>query len=120
MALIKQPWNINQEYGLLIRYSQSKSYNDGVENEIAQKKAVLEYKKTMKLFEQKLAKDIKTNPKSCYAYVRLKSKVKDKVGPLKDSNGHVVSENEEISELLNEHHPVIIDLLVWLHTYNNL
>jgi hypothetical protein len=85
------------------RYRQSKSYNDRVEYKIAQNKAVKEYKKAKKLFEQKLAKDIKTNPKSFYAYVRSKSKVKDKVGPLKDSNGHLVSESDEMCVLLNEY-----------------
>ena len=71
-----------------LRYRQSKSYNDEVEYKIAQKKANKEYKKAKKHFEQKLAKDIKTNPKSFYAYVRSKSKVKDKVGPLKNIEGH--------------------------------
>ena len=32
-----------------------------------------------------------------------KSKVKDSVGPLKDSNGKLVSENEEMCNLPNEH-----------------
>ena len=48
-----------------------------------------------------MAKDIETNPNSFSAYVRSKSKVKDEVGPLKDSNGYFVSENEEVRELLN-------------------
>ena len=74
-----------------LRYRQSKSYNDMVEYKIAQRKAVKEYKKAKKQFERKLAKDIKTNPKSFYAYVRSKSKVKDNVGPLKDRNGELVS-----------------------------
>ena len=86
-----------------LRYRQSKSYNDEVEYKIAQKKANKEYKKAKKHFEQKLAKDIKTNPKSFYAYVRSKSKVKDKVGPLKDSEGHMVSEEEAMCDLLNEY-----------------
>ena len=86
-----------------LRYRQSKSYNDMVEYKIAQRKAVKEYKKAKKQFERKLAKDIKTNPKSFYAYVRSKSKVKDSVGPLKDSNGNLVSEKEEMCNLLNDY-----------------
>jgi len=35
-------------------------------------------------FERKLGMDIKSNPKSFYAYVRSKTKVKEVVGPLKD------------------------------------
>ena len=49
---------------------------------------------------QNVVKDIKTNAKCFYAYVR--SKVNDKVGPLKDNNGHLVSENEEMCELFDE------------------
>ena len=52
-------------------------HNDMVEYKIAQRKAVKEYKKAKKKFERKLAKDAKINPKSLYAYVRLKSKVND-------------------------------------------
>jgi endonuclease/exonuclease/phosphatase family metal-dependent hydrolase len=86
-----------------LRYRQSKSYNDMVEYKIAQRKAVKEYKKAKKQFERKLAKDIKINPKSFYAYVRSKSKVKDSVGPLRDSDGQLVSEKEKMCNLLNEY-----------------
>ena len=74
-----------------------------VEFIITQRKAVKAYKKSRKHFERKLAKDIKTNPKSVYAYVRSQSKVKDSVGPLKDSNGKLVSEKEEMCNFLNEY-----------------
>jgi len=50
-----------------------------------------------------LARDINTNLNSFCAYVRSKSKVKDSVGPLKDSNGQLVSEKEEMCNLLNEY-----------------
>jgi len=74
-----------------------------VEYKIAQRKAVKEYKDAKKQFESKLARDIKTNPKSFYAYVRLKSKIKDSVGPLKNSTGQLVSEKEGMCNLLNEY-----------------
>ena len=71
---------------------------------IAQSKAVKEYKKAKKQFERKLTKNIiKTIPKNFYAHARSKSKVKDNVGLLRNSNGKLVSENEEMYNLLNEH-----------------
>ena len=76
-----------------------------VECKIAQRKAVKEYKKAKTQFEGKLAKDIKINPKSVYAYVRSKSKVKDSVDPLKDSNGQNEKneDNEDMGSLLNKY-----------------
>ena len=74
------------------RYRQSKTYNDLVEYKIAQNRAVKEYRKAKKQFEKKLAKDIRSNPKSFYAYVRSKKKVKEVVGPLKDKNGQLASD----------------------------
>ena len=50
-----------------------------------------------------MAKDIKKNPKSFYSYVRSKSKTKDKVGPLKDKNGHMIIDDLGMCNLLNEH-----------------
>ena len=85
------------------RYRQSKSYNDLVEYKIAQNKAVKEYRKAKRQFERKLAKDIKSNPKSFYAYVRSKTKVKEVVGPLRDTSNQLVSDNEVMCEILNEY-----------------
>ena len=86
-----------------VRYRQSRSYNDLIEYKIAQNKAVKEYRKAKRQFEKKLAKDIKNNPKSCYAYVRSKTKVKEVVGPSKDSNGQLESESGVMCEILNDY-----------------
>jgi len=66
------------------RYRQCENYNDLVEYKFAQNKAVKEYRKAKRQFERRLAKIIKSNPKSVYTYVRSKKFVKDVVGPLKD------------------------------------
>ena len=42
-------------------------------------------------YEQKLACNIKNDSKSFYAYVRSKQNVQDKVGPLEDSAGNIIS-----------------------------
>jgi hypothetical protein len=70
-----------------IKYRSSREYKDLVEYKKVQNKAVKEYRKAQRNFERKLAKDIKVNPKSFYAYVRSKTKVRDAVGPLVNSAG---------------------------------
>jgi ribonucleases P/MRP protein subunit RPP40 len=52
-------------------------------------------------YEQKLASDVKNNSKSFFAYVRSKQRTKERVGPLKGSNGKVVVDDEETASLLN-------------------
>ena len=46
--------------------------------------------------ELKLAQGIKSNPKFFFSYVRLKSRTKYKVGPLKDNSDNMVSDETEI------------------------
>ena len=84
------------------RYRQSKTYNDLVEYKRAQNKAVREYRNAKKLFEKRLTKNIKNNPKSFYSYCRSKMKTKDVVGPLKNKEGEYVTDNAEMSNILNE------------------
>ena len=53
--------------------------------------AITEIRQSNRSYEQKLACNIKHDSKSFYAYVRNKQNVEDKVGPLEDSAGNVVS-----------------------------
>ena len=89
--------------GAFTKIRESKTYNELVEYRRAQNKAVKEYKKSKIEFEKKLAKYIKTNPKSVYAHVWSKTKAKDTVGPLKDDDGNLVSENSSMCNLLNNY-----------------
>ena len=41
---------------------------------------------------KKLACNIKNDSKSFYAYVKSKQNVQDKVGPLEDSSGNIISQ----------------------------
>lgn len=59
-----------------------------------QKTASSVVKKAKKSFEKKLASDIKKNPKSFYSYISNRSKVQSKVGPLKDKNGQVQTNDD--------------------------
>ena len=74
-----------------------------MEYRIAQNKAVYEYRKAKREFVRNLAKNIKSNPRSFYACVRSKTKVKEVVCLIKDSNGNFFSENGVMCEILNDY-----------------
>ena len=54
-------------------------------------------------FEKKLSDNIKNDSKSFYSYVRSKQRTKDKVGPLKNSVGDVITDDKEAANLLNNY-----------------
>ena len=83
------------------KFSKSSNYNDFVEYQIARNKAVKAVRKAKFKFEMKLAKQ--DDPKSVFAYVRSKSKTKDKVDPLNDNKGNVATDNDEMCEILNKY-----------------
>ena len=60
-----------------------------------------EIRQSKRSYEQKLACNIKNDSKSCYAYVRSKQNVQDKVGPLEDSAGNIISQGFLMAEDLN-------------------
>ena len=53
--------------------------------------------------KEKLASNVKADPKSFYAYVRSKSKTKTSVGPLKNDDGVLISDDLQMSEMLNSY-----------------
>ena len=52
-------------------------------------------------FEHKLAQNIKSDCKSFYAYIRSKQNVRDKVGPLEDNAGNIITQGFLMAEELN-------------------
>ena len=54
--------------------------------------ATNEVRKSKRNLEHKLALNIKSDSKSIYAYVRSKQNVRDKVGPLEDNAGNIITE----------------------------
>ena len=58
-------------------------------------------RRSKRALEEKLAEGIKKYSKSLFKYVRSKSGAKDKIGPLKDNEGNLLTSNEDMSELLN-------------------
>ena len=67
--------------------------------------ATNEVRKSKRNFEHKLvAQNIKSDSKSFYAYVRSKQNVRDKVGPLEDNFGNIVTQGLFLmAEELNMH-----------------
>ena len=65
--------------------------------------ATTEIRKSKRTFEKKLAGNIKNDAKSFYAYVRSKQKVRDKVGPLENNMGNIISDGFQMAEVLNEY-----------------
>ena len=59
------------------------------------------FRQAKKDFEKKLAKQIKSDPKSFYAYVRSKSKTRDVIGPLRDSSNNLVTHDAKMCDVLN-------------------
>ncbi len=56
------------KYNLWKRYQESKEYRDYVDYKRALNKATKVVRQSQKKYERKLAKNVKTNPKSFYAY----------------------------------------------------
>ena len=65
--------------------------------------ATTEIRKYKRTFKKKLAGNKKNYSKSFYAYVRSKQKVRDKVGPLENNTGNIISDRFQMAEVLNEH-----------------
>ena len=53
--------------------------------------------------KKKLVGNIKNYSKSFYAYVRSKQKVRDKIGPLENNRGNIISDGFQMAEVLNEY-----------------
>ena len=60
-------------------------------------------RKSKRNFEHKLAQNIKSDSKSFYAYLRSKQNVRDKVGPLEDNFGNIVTQGFLMAEELHMH-----------------
>ena len=62
-----------------------------------------EVRKSKRNFEHRLAQNIKPDSNSLYAYVRSKQNVRDKVGPLEDNVGNIITKGFLMAEELNMH-----------------
>ena len=76
-------WRVYKHTGKDKDYDAYKEALNAATNEVRQSK---------RNFEHKLAQNIKSDSKSFYAYVRSKQNVRDRVGPLKDNAGNIITE----------------------------
>ena len=60
--------------------------------------ATNEVRKSKRNVEHNLAQHIKSDSKSLYAYVRSKQNVRDKVGPLEDNAGNIITQGFLMAE----------------------
>ena len=65
--------------------------------------ATNEVRTSKRNFEHKLAQHIKSDSKSFYAYVRSKQNVRDKIGPLEDNAGNIITQRVLMTEEINMH-----------------
>ena len=82
-------------------YRKCKTLDNLQQYKKAQNKAVAKFRQAKKDFEKKLTKQIKSDPKSFYAYVRSKSKIRDVIGPLRDSSNNLVTDDAKMCDVLN-------------------
>ena len=69
----------------------------------ARNAATNKVRKCKRNFEHTLAQRIRSDRKSFYAYVRSKQNVRDKVGPLVDNAGNIITQGFLMAEELNMH-----------------
>ena len=76
---------------------------DKIESEIIdnQKEILKSYEAERKAYESKLIKGIKKNSKLFFKYAKKFAKKPQVIGPLKDSNGKLVSDPQEMCEIIN-------------------
>ena len=82
-------------------YRRARKEEDYANYKEALNAATTEIRQSKRSYEQKLACNIKNDSKSFYAYVRSKPNVQDKVGPLEDSAGNIVSQGFLMAADLN-------------------
>ena len=59
--------------------------------------------KSKESYENKIANEVKTNPKQFWKYVRNKTKSKGKINELLDNEGNKVTDDKKKAEILNNH-----------------
>jgi hypothetical protein len=85
-----------------LKFKETNDENDFTLYKQAKNNVVQMVKNAKRNFEAKLAQMVKQKRKLFYNYVRKKSKVKAKVGPLEDLNGDIIHNDMMIGEMLNK------------------
>ena len=62
-----------------------------------------EVRRSKRLYENKIANNIKTDQTLYYRYDRSKMDVKDGIGPLTGEDGNVISDNKAMAQVFNQY-----------------
>ena len=92
---------VKKKYKAWKRFTDTPGYQSYVEFKRARNRATTELRRAKRKFEEKLTEDIKKDSKSFFRYVKSKVGTKEKIGPLKDDSGNVLTDVESMGELLN-------------------
>ena len=87
-------WRVYKHTGKDTHYDAYKEAINAATNEV---------RKSKRNVVHKLAQHIKSDSKSFYTYVRSKRYVRDKVGPLEDNAGNIITQGFLMAEQLNMH-----------------
>jgi ribonuclease P/MRP protein subunit RPP40 len=91
------------------RFKQRPTFEGEMRYKMIRNSIIKEIRDAKKEQEFKLAEKIKEDPKSFYAYVRSKTSVKVKVGPLMEE-GKLVSDSEGMSRVLNHYFSAVFTI----------
>ena len=85
------------------QYQTSKLHDDYIQYKNAMDQTRKEIRNAKRKHENKIACNIKTDPKLYYRYARSKMQVKEGIGPLRDENNVETTDIEEMSTILNNY-----------------
>ena len=93
---------IRKKRRLWKQYTTSREYQTYLAYKRVQNEAKSMVTRAKRELEKKLAANAKKNPKMFYSYISNRSKVQSKVGPLKDLEGHVQTDDLTQAKILND------------------
>src|SRR3981081_3032740 len=83
------------------RVQQSKTFESEMEYKEIRNEVMSKIRQAKSFYEEMIAEKIKSDPRSFYSYVRKKSKVRARIGPLKSMEGLMVKEEDGMANMLS-------------------
>ena len=84
-------------------YKRTRKYHNYTNYKEALNAATNEIRQYKRSYDKNLVCNIKHYTKSFYAFIRSKQNVREKVGPLEDNAGHIISQRFLLAEDLNRY-----------------
>ncbi len=92
---------LSRKKSLYAKYKKSKSNDDFLLYITSKRCCEREIRKAKRNLEINISKEAKTNPKKFFQYIRSKKTVKDKIGPIKDTDNVFFSDSKNMATILN-------------------